>query len=300
MMAPRGRSNTGNVQLHVIQPNAAGVDVGADEMFIAVPVDRDAQPVRSFPTFTRDLLAAAAWLKHCRIDTVAMESTGVYWIPFFQILEQQGFKVFLVNARHVKNVPGRKTDVSDCQWIQYLHSVGLLNASFRPDENVCAVRSLLRHRDGLVQMGAVHIQHMQKALDQMNLQLHHVIGDITGFTGLSSIDSILSGERAAAVLAKLRDPRIKASERTVAEALTGDYRREHLFTLAQSREAYRYYEKLMAECDREIEEYLKGFDSKLSAQSPPLALFAPSGAGSQPPSRGAGAGCASSRSGDLR
>ena len=161
--------------------------------------------------------------------------------------------------------------MSDCQWIQYLHSVGLLNASFRPDENVCAVRSLLRHRDGLVQMGAVHIQHMQKALDQMNLQLHHVISDVTGFTGLSIIDSILSGERDAAVLAKLRDPRIKASERTVAEALTGDYRREHLFTLAQSREAYRYYEKLMAECDREIEEYLKGFDSKLSAQSPPLA-----------------------------
>jgi transposase len=240
-MARRGRSNTGNLQLHVIQANAAGVDVGADEIFVAVPADRDTHPVRSFPTFTRDLLMAADWLKACGVQTVAMESTGVYWIPFFQILEERGFKVFLVNARHAKNVPGRKTDVSDCQWIQYLHSVGLLNASFRPDEKVCAVRSLLRHRDSLVQMAAVHIQHMQKALDQMNLQLHHVISDITGLTGLSII-----------------------------EALTGDYRREHLFTLAQSREAYRYYEKLMAECDREIEEYLKGFDTKLDAQSPPL------------------------------
>ncbi len=241
-MARRRRSNTGNVQLRVVQPNAAGVDVGADEIFVAVPPDRDPQPVRSFPTFTRDLLAPADWLQACGIDTVAMESTGVYWIPFFQILEERGFRVFLVNARHAKNVPGRKSDVSDCQWIQYLHSVGLLSASFRPDEKVCAVRSLLRHRDGLVQMAAVHIQHMQKALDQMNLQLHHVISDITGLTGLSIIDSILSGERDAVVLAKLRDPRIKASEKMVADALTGDYRPEHLFTLKQSREAYRYYE----------------------------------------------------------
>lgn len=270
-MARRRRSNAGNVQLHVVQPNAAGVDVGADEIFIAVPTDRDSDPVRSFPTFTRDLLAAADWLKACGIDTVAMESTGVYWIPFFQILEQRGFKVFLVNARHAKNVPGRKTDVSDCQWIQYLHSVGLLSASFRPDEKVCAVRCLLRHRDSLIQMAAVHIQHMQKALDQMNLQLHHVISDITGLTGLSIIDSILAGERDAAVLARLRDPRIKASEKTVADALTGDYRAEHLFTLKQSREAYRYYEKLMAECDRQMEDYLKSFESKLAAQSPPLA-----------------------------
>jgi transposase len=145
------------------------------EIYIAVPGDRDPQPVRCFPTFTEDLHAAAAWLKACHIETVAMESTGVYWIPLFQILEARGFQVFLVNAHHVKNVPGRKSDVSDCQWLQYLHSVGLLRGSFRPEQAVCSVRSILRHRDSLVQMASSHVQHMQKALDQMNLQLHHVI-----------------------------------------------------------------------------------------------------------------------------
>jgi transposase len=150
--------------------NAAGVDVGATEIYIAVPADRDTQPVCHFPTFTGDLHAAADWLKACAIETIAMESTGVYWIPFFQILEARGFKVLLVNARHVKNVPGRKSDVSDCQWIQYLLSVGLLRASFRPEQAVCIVRSIFRHRDTLVQMASAHIQHMQKALDQMNLQ----------------------------------------------------------------------------------------------------------------------------------
>ena len=190
--------------------------------------------------------------------------------PSFPDLEERGFEVFLVNARHLKNVPGRKTDVGDCQWIQYLHSVGLLKASFRPDQVVCTVRSILRHRDNLVQIAAVHIQHMQKSLDQMNLQLHHVISDITGLTGMRIIDAILSGERNATVLAKMRDPRIKASEATVALALGGDYKREHLFTLAQSVAAYRYYEKLIAECDGEIEECLKAFESKLTSDSPPL------------------------------
>ena len=167
-----------------------------------------------------------------------MESTGVYWIPFFQVLEARGFKVFLVNARHVKNVPGRKTDVEDCQWLQYLHTVGLLRASFRPEQAVCNVRSILRHRDSLVQMASVHIQHMQKALDQMNLQLHHVISDITGVTGTEIIDAILLGERDPHKLAELRDGRIKATAETIAKALVGDYRREHLFTLRQSRAAY--------------------------------------------------------------
>jgi transposase len=269
-MPRRCGSKKGNLQLHVLQSNAAGVDVGANEIYVAVPVDRDPEPVRRFQTFTQDLIAAAAWLSLCGIDTVAMESTGVYWIPFFQILEEHGFKVFLVNARHVKNVPGRKTDVADCQWIQYLHSVGLLKASFRPEQSVCTVRSILRHRDSLVQMSAVHIHHMQKALDQMNLHLHHVISDITGLTGLRIIDAILSGERDPAVLAKMRDPRIKASEATVARALVGDYKREHLFTLAQSVAAYRSYERLIAECDVEIEQCLNAFESKLGADAPPL------------------------------
>ena len=171
--------NPSRPALTVMQPDAAGVDVGATEMYVAVPEDRDPQPVRCFATFTPDLHALADWLQACRIRTVAMESTGVYWIPLFQILEARGLEVCLVNARHVQNVPGRRTDVSDCQWLQYLHAVGLLRASFRPPQDVCALRSLLRHRDNLIKQSSVHILHMQKSLDQMNLRLHHVIDDIT-------------------------------------------------------------------------------------------------------------------------
>ena len=188
-----------------------------------------------------------------------MESTGVYWIPLFQILEARGFEVCLVNARHVKNVPGRRTDVSDCQWLQFLHSVGLLRASYRPDQEVCAIRSLLRHRESLVQMAATHVNHMQKALDQMNLQLHHVISDITGLTGLAIVDAILAGERDPVTLAKLRHERIRASEEVIARSLVGDYRPEHLFTLRQSVVAYRSYQKLIDDCDAEIRRCLDEF-----------------------------------------
>lgn len=256
--------------LHCLQPNAAGVDVGATQIYVSVPPDRDAGSVRCFATFTEDLHAAADWLQYCQIDTVAMESTGVYWIPFFQLLEARGFKVFLVNARHVKNVPGRKTDVEDCQWLQYLHTVGLLRASFRPEQAVCNVRSILRHRDTLVQMASVHIQHMQKSLDQMNVQLHHVISDITGLTGTAIIDAILSGERDPLKLAGLRDGRIKASEQTIAKALVGDYRSEHLFTLRQSLAAYRHYQELIAACDVEIQQYLAQFESRVDTTARPL------------------------------
>ncbi len=197
-----------------------------------------------------------------------MESTGVSWIPLFQILEDRGFTVLLVNARDVKNVPGRKSDVSDCQWLQYLHSVGLLRGSFRPDQEVCTVRSILRHRDSLVQMAATHVQHMQKALDQMNLQLHHVIADITGFTGLAIIEAILAGKRDPHALAALRDRRIKASADTIAKSLVGDYRREHLFTLGQSLKAFRHYQELIGACDREIEKSLETFESKVDPESP--------------------------------
>lgn len=256
--------------MHCLQPNAAGVDVGATQIYVAVPPDRDTRSVRCFATFTGDLHAAADWLQDCRIDSVAMESTGVYWIPFFQLLEARGFKVFLVNARHVKNVPGRKTDVEDCQWLQYLHTVGLLRASFRPEQDVCNVRSILRHRDSLVQMASVHIQHMQKALDQMNLQLHHVISDITGLTGTAIIDAILDGERDPFKLAGLRDGRIKATEQTIAKALVGDYRREHLFTLRQSLAAFRHYQQLVAGCDVEIQQYLRQFESRVDTTALPL------------------------------
>ncbi len=218
---------------------------------MAVRADRAAENVRSFPTFTQDLYALADWLKQCEINPVAMESTGVYWIPLFQILEDRGFEVCLVDARHVKNVPGRRTDVSDCQWLQFLHSVGLLKASYRPDQEVCAVRSLLRHRESLVQMAATPVNHMQKALDQMNLQqLHHVINDIVGQTGLAIVDAILVGQRDPLVLAKLRNERIKASEAVIAKSLAGDYGHEHLFTLRQSLAAYRSYQKLLLVEDR--------------------------------------------------
>lgn len=248
-----------NAALPILRPNAAGIDIGATEIFVAVPVDRAIENVRSFPTFTQDLYSLADWLTACGIKTVAMESTGVYWIPLFQILEDRGFEVCLVNARHVKNVPGRRTDVADCQWLQFLHSVGLLRASYRPDQEVCAIRSLLRHRESLVQMAATHVNHMQKALGQMNLQLHHVISDITGLTGLAIIDAILGGERDPVVLARLRHERIKASEEVIAKSLVGDYRAEHLFTLRQSVRAYRSYQTLIDDCDAEIRRCLDEF-----------------------------------------
>src|SRR5262245_60665848 len=201
---PRERvTKNKNVALPVLNPDAAGIDIGATEIYAAVPGDRDPEPVRMFGTFTQDLNQLADWLQQCRVHTVAMESTRVYWIPLMQILETRGLEVYLVNAKHAKNVPGRRTDVSDCQWLQYLHSVGLLRASFRPPQDVCAIRSLLRHRDSLIEMATCHVQRMHKALDQMNLQLHHVISDITGTTGLKIIDAILDGERNVKTLARL-------------------------------------------------------------------------------------------------
>jgi len=257
--------------LHVLQPNSAGIDIGATEIYIAVPDERASKAVRRFDTFTDDLHDAAKWLKKCGIESIAMESTGVYWIPIFQILDTYGFEVILVNARHVKNVPGRKTDVIDCQWLQYLHSVGLLRGSFRPAQDICAVRSLLRHRDNLVKAAASHIQHLQKSLTQMNLQIHNVISDITGITGLAIIDAILAGERDPKILAELRDPRIKADKQTIVKSLIGDFRSEHVFTLKQTLQSYRNYRQLIQGCDREIENHLKKFESRVDLDSlPPL------------------------------
>ena len=277
-MARKRKKDTkgNNAMLPVMRPDAAGIDIGATEIFVAVPADRATENVRSFPTFTQDLYALADWLKQCGVKTVAMESTGVYWIPLFQILEDRGMEVCLVNARHVKNVPGRRTDVCDCQWLQFLHSVGLLRASYRPEQEVCAIRSLLRHRESLVQMAATHVHHMQKALDQMNLQLHHVISDITGQTGLAMVEAILAGERNPSVLAKLRHDRIKASEEVIAKSLVGDYRPEHLFTLRQSLAAYHYYEKLLDHWDREIRRCLEEFKPNLPDASQGGSQKAPS------------------------
>jgi transposase len=193
-----------------------------------------------------------------------------YWIRLFQILERAGVEVGLVNAHHVKPVPGRKSDVIDCQWLQYLHSVGLLRAWFRPEDRICVIRSLLRHRDSLVQMAAAPVQPMQKALTQMNLQIHPVLSDIPGQSGLAILDAIVQGERNPLVLAQLRDPRVKASEEVMVKSLVGDYRGEHLFTLGQSLEAFRYYQGLMAACDEEIEEQLQNFDRHLPPDTPSL------------------------------
>ena len=265
---PRGRRRpTRPVTMPILHPDAAGIDIGATEISGCVPLDRDPEPIRRFATFTEDLLALAAWLQQCRVTSVAMEATGVYWIPLYQILETRGFEVCLVNARHVKHVPGRKTDVQDCQWLQYLHSVGLLRASFRPPETVCAVRSLWRHRDTLVRLAGSHTQHIQKALNQMNLQLHHVLSDITGVTGLAILDALLAGERDPHVLAQHRDPRLKASRETLAKALVGDYRPEHLFTLRQSLASYRHYQRLIGECDAEVQALLGHFAS--AGEAPP-------------------------------
>ena len=253
----------------VIEPNAAGIDVGATAHYVAVPADRDEQPVRRFGAFTEDLQALAQWLKQCGVTTVAMESTGVYWIPLYQLLQDYGFAVKLVNARHVKHVPGRKSDVSDCQWLQQLATFGLLKASFRPEAKICVLRSYMRQREILVQSAAGHVQHMQKALTQMNLKLHHVISDLTGLTGMAIIRAILAGERDRLKLAALKDWRIKSDSHTIAKALEGDYRPEHLFALRQAVELYDYYQQKIAECDREILHEMKTLETRAEAAAPP-------------------------------
>jgi transposase len=265
---PKKRNKVGS--LPVIEPNAAGIDIGATQVFVAVPPDRDPEPVRCFPTFTVDLERLADWIEQCQIRTVAMESTGVYWIPLFQILEKREIEVRLVNAHHVKNVPGRKSDVADCRWIQHLHCVGLLRGSFRPDDEICALRSLWRHRDNLVQLATLHLQHMQKALDQMNLQIHHVISDLAGTTGLAIVDAILAEERDPHKLAQLRDPRIRASEETIMKSLVGDYRAEHLFALRQSLRSYRHYQDLIQEVDLQVKQMMQRLPSKVAdGEKPP-------------------------------
>jgi transposase len=253
----------------IINLNAAGIDIGSEEHWVCVPEDRDEEPVRRFSCFTADLYAMADWLKKCRIDTVAMESTGVYWIALYQVLETRGFEVNLVNARHARNVPGRKTDVLDCQWLQRLHTYGLLAGSFRPEDDVCVLRSYWRQRDRLIRYTSAHVQHMQKALTEMNVQLHKVISDITGTTGMRIIRAILDGERDPVKLAQMRDPRIKSSVETIAKALQGDYRQEHLFALRQSLELYECYQHQIQSCDREIEAYLEQMDSKVDPDSTP-------------------------------
>jgi len=255
--------------INEIKPNSAGIDIGAKEIFAAVPSDRDENSVREFLTFTEDLHECAKWLKKCNIKTIAMESTGVYWIPVYDILESYGFEIYLVNARHVKNVPGRKTDVSDCQWLQYLHSVGLLRSSFRPDGDIVAIRSLYRHRENLIKQSASSVQHMQKSLTQMNVFIHNVISNITGTTGLKIIEAIIDGNTDPKQLVKFKDPRIKADDETIVKSLTGNYKTEHIFTLKQALDTFYYFKKLIDDTDKEIEKLLSKFESKTDDTLPP-------------------------------
>jgi len=243
--------------LSITHPNAAGIDIGSATHFVAVPPDHDDEPVRAFPSFTVELYAIADWLKACKVDCVAMESTGVYWIPLFEILEARGFKVFLVNARHVKNVSGRKSDVLDCQWIQQLMTYGLLGAAFRPTEEVCILRALWRQRGMLLKSQARSIQHMQKALTQMNIQLANVISDVAGETGLKILRAILAGERDGQVLADLRNSRIQASAEEIAKSLQGNWRAEHLFALKQAVASFDFLGTQLAEVDQELEKQLQ-------------------------------------------
>ncbi len=252
--------------LKPINLNAAGIDIGADSHWVSVPPDRDEQNVREFRCYTADIYALADWLKQCQVETVVMESTGVYWIPVFQILETRGFEVLLVNSHHVKTVPGRKSDVLDCQWLQQLHSYGLLAGSFRPRDEICVLRSYIRHRDNLIRSAGTHVQRMQKALTQMNLQLHRVISDITGKTGLKIIRAMLAGERNPETLASLKDGRIRRTSEEIAAALTGDYRAEHLFVLQQELQLYEMYQQQIAQCDQQIEAYLASLDSQIELE----------------------------------
>jgi transposase len=254
----------------VFQPNAAGIDIGAREIYVAVPSNRDDHSVRKCETFTSDLHQMAEWLVSCGVTTAAMESTGVYWIPVYEALEQHGIQPCLVNLRNMKNVPGKRTDFHECQWIQHLHSMGLLHAAFRPEGEVCAVRSLMRHRNDLVEMASQHVQHMQKALTQMNVQIQHVISGLTGTTGLAILDAILAGERDPAVLAKLRDPRVKASEETIRKSLEGHWRAEHILVLRQRLLLYRSYGEQINACDQEIEKLVAAFEPKVNPEEKPL------------------------------
>ena len=258
-----------NPDFPVREENACGIDIGSKEMYVAVPADRDKSPVRSFGTYTEDLMKLVQWLKDCKITTVAMESTGVYWIAVYQMLEAAGLRVCLVNARHMKNVPGRRTDWHECQWIQYLHSVGLLRGAFRPEQAICRMRSLLRHRGEMVAMSSQHILHMQKAMREMNLNLEITISDITGVTGLAIIDAIVAGERDPAKLAEFRDPRTKATEETIRKSLEGDYREELIHILRQSLEFYRYTRKQITETDELIQKYMREVESKVDLKAKP-------------------------------
>jgi hypothetical protein len=266
----RGRRRPSPSVLERINPNAAGIDCGSAEHYVAVPPDRDPTPVQSFKTFTADLGRLADWLTRCGITSVAMEATGVYWIPLFEILDARGFKVRLVNAYHVKNVPGRKTDVSDCEWLRELEIVGLLRGSFRPTDSIVALRAYLRHRHTLVEQAGIHLQRMQKSLVEMNVQLPIVVSDIAGVTGLRILRDLVAGERDPVRLAEHRDHRCRASKADITAALTGNYRPEHLFVLQQNLELFDACHAALAAGDRAIDAHVQTLTAAMTQPATPL------------------------------
>lgn len=248
--------------LACVHPNAAGLDIGSEEIVVAVPADRDLQPVRVFATFTVDLQALVAWLLACGIDTVALESTGVFWIPIYELLEHAGITPYLVNARHVKTVPGRKTDWNDAQWLQKLHAFGLLQGSFRPDLEIRTLRTLARYRAELIERRAPHINHMIQALKHMNLQLNLVLSDITGVSGLAMLRAIIAGERDPKRLAQFRQPGCKHSESEIVKALTGTWDEAQVFILKQSVDLFDYYTSKLCECDEQLHQQYQAMESR--------------------------------------
>ena len=270
MKTTKSEGATSGASITVVHAYAAAIDIGAKFHVVAVGPERDPEPVRSFGSFTQELHQLAQWLRQTGITTIAMESTGVYWIPAFEVLEAYGFEVVLVNARDVRNVPDRKTDLSDAQWLQKLHAYGLLRASFRPRHDIATLRAYLRQRERLLEYAAAHIQHMQKALMQMNLQLHHVVQDVTGATGMKIIRSIVAGERNPEELARHRDVRCKASSETIRDALIGNYQDEHVFELTQVLALYDFYQTQVAQCDERIGFVLRQLHANATPVSTPL------------------------------
>jgi len=277
--------NSENSGLEVIHPNAAGIDIGNESHFVAISPDRDAAPIREFGSWTSDLHEMASWLKGHGIQTVAMQSTGVYWIAVQQVLEQSGLEVYLVNARGTKNLPGRKSDVQECEWMRKLHTYGLLRNSFRPPEEIRAVRTIWRHRDRWVKESARSVQQMQKALITMNVQLANAISDISGVTGQAILRSIVAGTRDPWELAKLRDKRIAATEDEIAHSLQGNWREDVIFELRQMLEAYDFYQKQMAACDQELKKYTAAVATRDIAEKQELPKDASALQSAKPPRR---------------
>ena len=262
------RLQSENPGLEVMHPQAAGIDVGNSAHYVAVRPERDPEPVRRFECFTADLHRLADWLKSCQVKTVAMQSTGVYWIPLYEILEEHGFEVYLVNARHTKNLPGRKSDVQESQWLLKLHTYGLLNNSFQPASEIRVLRTYWRQRGEHVREAATCIQRMQKALTQMNVQLANVISDISGLTGQAIVRAVVAGERDPRKLAALSHPRVQASQEEIAKSLEGNWRPELVFVLQQEVDMYDTYQKRIVECDQRLHKHLASFPDTLSPLQP--------------------------------